>query len=147
MKKRTRARSAGRCLVLFFGSEFDINDRIAWEICRLLRGKLEKMGCDVEQTDEPDVLLSRDLSKYKETIIVDAAKGVDDIVELDDVSQLQTTRVHTVHGYNLGMLLQILEATGDLPNVRIIAIPYGEKDVKSSSEKALSLIMNRARPQ
>jgi Ni,Fe-hydrogenase maturation factor len=130
-------------VVLFYGSEHIKEDQIAWEVCEEIRSRLEKNGYIVEKTDDPDILISFDDRDYDETIIVDAAKGVDDVVELEDISQLCSTSVSTLHGYNLGLVLQILKAVGEAPKMRIIAIPYGEKDVKSASEKVYSIIFRK----
>jgi|GEM_PF-2637925 len=130
-------------IVLFYGSEYLKEDQVAWVVCDEIRSKLEIAGYVVEKTDNPDILISFEDKEYEDAIIVDAAKGVKDVVELESISELCSTSVSTLHGYNLGLVLQILNVVGGLPKLRIIAIPYGEKDIVSASRKVYSRIVQK----
>lgn len=71
--------------------------------------------------------------------ILDSAEGIDDVVVLQDLSQIEIPKRFSAHDYDLSLDLKLLEKLGRLGKLKIIAIPQAmaEKEALLAVEKAL----------
>lgn len=65
----------------------------------------------------------------KELIIIDTIEGIDKVVLLDDIKKIQTQKLYSLHDFDLGFNLKLLQKIGELEKIKIIGVPMGsEKD-------------------
>ncbi len=57
-------------------------------------------------------------------------EGIEDIVQINSIEQLQANRIYSMHDFDLGYNIKILKKLGMIDSVNIIGIPMKiDKDV------------------
>ena len=57
-------------------------------------------------------------------IILDVGMGIDEVVVVEDLKHLDRVKGQSVHDYDVYMELRLKEKLGQLPNVKVIIVPY-----------------------
>jgi len=58
-----------------------------------------------------------------ELIIIDTVEGAKKVVVIDDLEKIQTEKIFSLHDFDLGFNLKLLQKIGKLKKVKIIGIP------------------------
>jgi Ni,Fe-hydrogenase maturation factor len=121
--------------VLCFGNEYIDGDEVAKQVGR----EISLDGFEFILSDS----LSDVLDVEGEIIILDVAKGIDKVSLIENVDDLDSFKSLSCHDLDLGFYLKLLKETGKIENVKIIGIPYGDKNlekIKEDVEKILRVI-------
>lgn len=107
--------------VYVFGNQYLKEDSLAKEI---IRG-ISINGVEFINCEGPD-----DIFLEEETIVIlDVAQNIDEVLVLDDLSKLESSKLYSLHDFDLSYFLKLMKSTGQLKNVKIIAIPQkGDKN-------------------
>lgn len=100
--------------VYCFGNEFVEGDSLAKQIA----DKLKIEGFEFIKCDSPDILLDK-----KDILIMDVVKGIKKPIVIEDINQLKEKRLCSLHDFDLGFFLQLLNEIGKLGKIKIIGIP------------------------
>ena len=113
-----------------FGNEFVEEDSLAKRIVDELEiGDVEFVKCD-----NPDNILDEE-----ETIVIlDVVKDIDEVILIDDVEQLETDNIYSLHDFDLAYFLKLMKRTGDINELKIIGIP-----MEGEIEEIKNEIMNK----
>ena len=108
--------------VLCFGNEYIEGDQIAKKIGK----EISVDGFDFVLSDSvSDVLDSKD-----EIIILDVVKGINEVKVIGNMDDLAVFKSLSCHDLDLGFYLKLLKETGKIGDVKIVGIPYGDKDLE-----------------
>lgn len=69
----------------------------------------------------------------KKLIIIDAVESIKKVVVIDDLEQIQTQKIYSLHDFDLAFNLKLLQKIGKLEKIKILGVP-----MKGSEEEALS---------
>ena len=108
--------------VYCFGNEFLKEDSLAKEFAdELLIDGVEFVKCS-----SPEEVFEEDNEKI---VILDVVGGVDEVILIDNLSQLQTGNMVSLHDFDLAYFLKLMRRMGTLKEINIIGIPMeGDKD-------------------
>src|SRR4030042_819837 len=117
--------------VLVFGNPYLKEDSLGVRVGKGLAAN----GFQVKFCSHPDELLDYDLSK---SVILDVAKGIDNITHFDDIDSLEFSEIFSLHDFDLSYFLKLLKETGELKKVDIIGVPIGYDAERAVREIKLS---------
>ena len=105
-----------------FGNEFLENDFLAKEIV----DSIDIKGVEFVKANDPsEIFLEED-----RIIILDVVEGINDVILIDDLDQLKSGSINSLHDFDLGYFLKLMKSIDQIKNVIIIGIPMnGDKDV------------------
>lgn len=96
-----------------------------------LAGKLKNPGIrHVRTVDE----FERACEENDSLIVIDTAEGIEEITVLEGPESLQNSPIATLHDYDIGFSIRLMQKLGTLPNIRIIAVPKGMDRKQASAE-------------
>ena len=107
-------------------------DRLAWE----LADELKIEGVDMITCGSPEELFGHGENPL---VIMDVARGIDEVKVMDDLSKIRTGRMISLHDFDLATFLKLMEGMGELPQLKIIALPMGgdRAEVAKQAEEVL----------
>jgi len=88
-------------------------------VCRQLEGKVN--GVTFVRCESPLEIL--DYADADELYILDAVSGIGKVSLFPDMREFGRARSVTAHDQDLGLMLKLMSAAGNLPPVKIIGIP------------------------
>jgi len=102
-------------------------DNLALEIAQ----ELNILGFEFKILQNPDEILN--YKNEKKLIIMDVFKNIDNVILVDDINKLKSNKIYSLHDFDLGFFLKIMEKTGQLKEILIIGIPQNmdKEEVKS----------------
>ncbi|NQV08493.1 hypothetical protein HQ529_01425 [Candidatus Woesearchaeota archaeon] len=107
--------------ILVFGNPELENDSLAMQIADEIDG-FEFIKCN----NPDDILLYSDEDFY----IMDVVKGIKDVTIIDDLSVLKHSNFVSLHDFDLGYFLKLLEKLGRLKKIKIIGLPqFGSEEI------------------
>ncbi len=113
--------------ILVFGNPFLEEDSLPLRILPRLRKEFPKI-------EFIEIDPSEGLEKFgKNLIILDSVLGIEKVEVINSIEQLETTKVCSMHDFDLGYNLKILKKLGMLESVKIIGVP-GELDEQKCFE-------------
>lgn len=121
--------------IFCFGNELFEGD----EVAKHLAARIKNPNFEFIIAESPTEILNAP----QELIILDVAKGIDEVKLLKDTSKLTTFHSITAHDMDLNFFLKLMQETGKIKDVKIIALPFGNKDyeyLKTEVEKILEKI-------
>lgn len=80
------------------------------------------------------------LNSKQELIILDVAKGTKTVQILNNIDDLTLSNSVTCHDLDLGFYLKLLKETGQITNVKIIALPFGINDYDYLEKKVIEIL-------
>lgn len=93
----------------------------------LMKPDLEKAFPEIEFViQDPSENLK---PENKELTIIDTVEGIDDIIIINDISQIQTSPVYSLHDFDLGMNIKLLNKIGLLDKILIFGVPMDNNDL------------------
>jgi len=114
--------------VLVFGNKYLKEDNFAIEVARELKlDNINFIFCE-----SPEQILDLNL---KDLIILDVVKNLKD-VQLIDLEDLQENNIVSLHDFDIGFFLKLLQSSGKIENIKIIGIP-----TKGNKEKIKAKII------
>lgn len=97
-----------------FGNEFLEEDRKARELSSMLE------GFNVVHCRSPDELLE---CEEDEILILDVVSGIKKPMIITDIEQIKTTKMLSLHDFDLGFFLKLMKEMGMDKKIKIIGIP------------------------
>ncbi len=104
--------------VLAFGNTLHQEDKVAIDIAR----ELTIPGVVFSECHSLDQALQ---AARGDTIILDVARGIDRVMLIDDLDRIKARHLYSLHDFDLGYFLKLMQSMGSLDSVRILALPYG----------------------
>lgn len=72
----------------------------------------------------------------KELIIIDTVEGIKKVAVIDDIEKLETSKIYSLHDFDLAFNLKLLQKIGKLKKVKIFGVP-----MKGDEEKILEQLI------
>ena len=107
--------------VYCFGNEFLKEDSLA----KGLADEIQIDGIEFVKCNSPDDVLD----ETDEIVILDAVEGINKIIIINDLNQLKTDKLMSLHNFDLSFFLKLMEKIGKIKKIKIIGIPMkGDKE-------------------
>lgn len=119
-----------KTVVLCFGNEFVDIDRLPIILYKELKNKIHNV--EFVNCETPNEIL--DYSDYDKIFILDVVKGIKDVSIIEDLDRLKDRKLFTLHDFDLGLFLKILNNVKKIKNLKIIGIPIGYDKDKAKVE-------------
>ena len=65
---------------------------------------------------------------HKEFIIIDTIEGIKKVALVNDLDTIKTEKIYSLHDFDLGFNLKLLQKIGKLSKIKIIGVPMGAKE-------------------
>jgi allophanate hydrolase subunit 1 len=115
---------------LIFGNIDVKQDSLALKLLPKLQQELPEI--EFKEFD-PTENLAGEIEEGKLNII-DVVQGIDKMIVITDLAQIKQDRVNSLHDFDLGFNLKILEKIDKLKEVEIIGLPQDMKEEKALEE-------------
>jgi Ni,Fe-hydrogenase maturation factor len=112
--------------ILVFGNPLLKTDSLPLRIITDLRKKFPEITF---QEFDPNENLEKE---GRELSIIDAVEGIDKVTLITDIDSIKTSRIYSMHNFDLGYSLKLLKKLGYIDGVRIFGVP-----MKISKKEAL----------
>jgi len=116
--------------ILVFGNLSEEKDSLALRI--LPRLKKEFPDIDFKELD-PTENLESEIENGKLTIL-DVVEGIKKTTIIKDIEQLKTDKVYSMHDFDLGFNLKLLQKIGKLKEITVIGLPMNMREEKAMIE-------------
>jgi Ni,Fe-hydrogenase maturation factor len=75
-----------------------------------------------------------------ELIIIDTVEGIEKVVLIDDIGKLETSKIYSLHDFDLAFNLKLLQKIGKLKRVKIFGLPMkgDEEEILKQLKKYIS---------
>lgn len=120
-------RKARRPIVYCFGNPLLKEDSLPFLLIPQLREEFP--GIEFVEANSPD-----DIEEQEKMLILDTAKGITKAAVLNDIDALCSNRACSLHDFDLGMTLKLMQKMGKLKKVQIFCIPMGYSKAKAFAE-------------
>lgn len=111
-----------RQIISVFGNEMEERDNLA---VRLVP-ELEKRFKEIEfRVSDPTETLEPPSDPW---VILDVGMGIEEVVVIEDLGDLDFVKGQSVHDYDVYMELRLKEKLGKLPKIKIILVPADWKE-------------------
>jgi len=117
--------------VLCFGNEAIKEDMLAKE----LADEIEIDGIEFVKCNSVDDLFSYSGNIY----IMDVAKGIKKVTLIEDIKKLEANKLISLHDFDLGFFLKLMNEIGKIKNVKIIGIPM-ESNKEDAKKEAIQIL-------
>lgn len=123
----------GNKVVTVFGNMVEEKDNLVVGLLAELRQRLEDVDFVVADPTE-------DLEPASDPwIILDVGMGIDRVVVVDDLQQLEQVPGQSVHDFDVYLELRLKEKIGRLPDIRIVIVPFDMDQGQALNEIELAL--------
>jgi len=112
--------------VYVFGNEHLEFDSFARKVAGMLSSKINTIDAH-----SPDILLD---SKEKELLILDVVKNIKKPMVISDISKIKTNPMTSLHDFDVGFFLKLMNGMGINKKIKIIGIPQKGNISKISKE-------------
>jgi hypothetical protein len=75
----------------------------------------------------------------KELVIIDTVLDIDEIKIIKNIDQIQDNQTYSMHDFDLGLNLKLLQKIGELEKITIFGVPP-DMDKKNALEQLIKLI-------
>lgn len=119
---------------LIFGNPLVEKDSLAIKLIPKLKEKFPNYK--FRETDPTETLEQFG----KELLIIDVIHNSNKILIIDNLKQIEHTKISSMHDFDLGLNLKLIIQTGKISSFRIIGIPWNmseEKALKEVSKKIM----------
>ncbi len=113
--------------ILVFGNPIVKKDSLPVKLIPALRKRFPEVTFKEFDPNENLEREGRDLN------IIDTVEGIDRVVLITDIDSIATSRVYSMHDFDLGHSLKLLKKLGYIDSVRIFGVPMkiGRKEAVS----------------
>jgi len=119
--------------ILVFGNPLLKNDRLPLKLIDRLKKKFPYI--EFKELDPTE-----DLEKEgEELFILDTVEKIDKVILITDVDSIRTSKIYSMHDFDLGHMLKILKRFNYINKVKIFGVPMGIKE-KDALEQLTKLI-------
>jgi len=75
----------------------------------------------------------------KELIIIDTVENIKNVILIDDIEKLKTSKIYSLHDFDLAFNLKLLKKIGKLKKVNIFGVPMSgnEREILEQLEKLI----------
>lgn len=122
--------SERRTAVYCFGNLLLKEDRLPLELMPQLQQEFPDI--DFVAADSPD-----EIEEQEEINVIDTAEGVDRVTMITDLDSFCTNRTCSLHDFDLGMTLRLMQKRGKLKGAKILCIPMNYSKAKALTELKL----------
>lgn len=105
-------------VVHVFGNELEEQDNLVVRLVPELRHRFKQVAFRIS---DPTESLEPSGDPW---IILDVGMGIEEVVVVEDLDDLDSVKGQSVHDYDVYMELRLKEKLGKLPKVKIIIVPY-----------------------
>ena len=119
--------------ILVFGNPLIKEDALALQILP----QLQKIFPEIEFKEfESTESLENEGEELK---ILDVVKGIDKVLELDDLDKLSLGKIYSMHDFDLAYNLKLLKKMGLIKKVEVLCLPMGmsEEEAINQSQSIL----------
>lgn len=117
----------GKIKILVFGNLLVDGDSLPLKLLPKLRARFSEI--EFKELDAAESLES----EGRDLIILDSAQGIEKVERIKDFEKIQTSRIYSMHDFDLGLTLKLLKKMKKIDSIRIIAVP-----TRHSYRKALT---------
>lgn len=117
--------------IYVFGNEHLEDDRLPEDIGRFLSQKFKVAHCR-----SPDELLE---AEEDEILILDVVKGIKEPIIINDIRQIKTNKMISLHDFDLGFFLNLMKEMGINKKIKIIGVP-AKGSIEEIAKKAEACI-------
>lgn len=103
--------------ILVFGNPLVREDSLPLRIVKQLRQRFPSV--EFKEFDSAENLEE----EGRNLIILDAAKGIEDIILLEDIESIRLSSRYSMHDFDLSITLRLLKKLDAIDSVKIIAVP------------------------
>lgn len=114
--------------ILVFGNMLVKEDSLALEVANNLRKEFKSV--EFKELDA----LEEIQNQGKNPIILDVVKGIGNVIIIENLDQLNSSTIYTMHDFDLAMNLKLLKKLGFIESVKIIGIPINYNKEKAIKE-------------
>ncbi len=111
--------------VYVFGNEYLEEDKAAVTVAQMLN------DVKIVHCRTPDDLLD---AEDKEITILDTVKGIDKPTLITDIKQLKTKNIISLHDFDVGYFLNMMNELGMAKKIKIIGIPANSEHAEMAKE-------------
>lgn len=116
--------------IFCFGNEFIQEDGLAKELIN----ELDVQNVEFVSCTQVEELLDQ----QGRLLIMDVVKGIDEVTVIEDINDLQSKNIMSLHDFDLGFFLKLLNAIDTVSEVVIIGLPMkGRKNKIKQSVKEI----------
>ena len=120
-------------VVTVFGNPVEPQDALAVEL-------VDDLGVHFENVDFQVVDPTENLKPQGDPwVILDVGMGLEDVLVIENLSQLEHVKGQSVHDYDVYMELRLQGKLGKLPKLKVIIIPY-DMDRRKAFEKVVKIL-------
>ncbi len=112
-----------------FGNEHLLEDKLARDVARELK------GFEIRHCRSPDDLLDAE----GDILILDVVKGISKPLIIEDIAQLKTRKMMSLHDFDVGYVLTLMNGLGISKTIKILGIPQ-TGDSKKLAREVLALV-------
>jgi hypothetical protein len=116
--------------ILVFGNPLIEKDNLALGLIPKLKGEFPEI--EFKEIDPTEDLESE--IEDKKLSILDVAEEINKVTLINDLNQLKTDKIYSMHDFDLTFNLKLLEKIGKLEEVKIIAVPNQMDEEKALHE-------------
>ncbi len=104
-----------------FGNEFLENDSLAKQLAdEIVMPEIEFIKCNSPE----EIFLEKE-----DITILDVVAGINQVILINDLGQLKSSNIYTLHDFDLSFFLKLMKAMDRIRGVSIIGIPMkGDKE-------------------
>lgn len=117
-----------------FGNEYLEGDKLSREVSEYLG------DCKIVHCRSPDELLE---AEEDEIFILDVVKNIKEPVIIDDVNKIKTSKMVSLHDFDVGFFLNLIKEMGIDKKIKIIGIPQ-QGNVKEIAKMVESYIAQQS---
>ena len=107
--------------ILIFGNPLVEKDRLPFELLNQLRKEFPQI--DFREFDAVEDLQN----EGRELNIIDAVEGIKKVELIEDIDSLQTSKIYSLHDFDLAYTLKLLKKMKMVDSVRIFGVPIDAK--------------------
>jgi hypothetical protein len=122
-----------KLIVSVFGNEVEEKDNLVVRLVPQLKKLLPQLDFHIA---DPTENIKPPSDPW---IILDVGMGIDEVVVIEDLKQLDYVKGQSVHDYDVYMDLRLREKVGQLPKMKIILVPYEWEEERAIKEVARHL--------
>ena len=105
--------------LLVFGNILEEKDNLALKILPKLKKAFSQIEFKhIDPTENLEVEIEN-----KKLFILDAVQGINKVIVIKDINKLQTSKLYSMHDFDLAYNLKLLKKIGKLKEVEIIGVP------------------------
>lgn len=117
-------------IISVFGNELDDHDNTALQVLPLLKAQFPNIDFLIQ---DPTESIEPPADPW---IILDTAIGIDHVITVEDLNDLEFVKGSSVHDFDVYMELRLQAKIKQMPKLKIILVPQGDEEHHAASHVA-----------